>query len=133
MEIKITMTELILINDMIENKTKNQVVKKSITAEDTSKTHIRCSQCGSKEDVKYSLFDFNLYCEKHMPLIDRDVDQKPNNPPAFAHQDALTFFKEKAIYTIWMAVRDEISEQTAYEWLDYALDTAKEIDSRNKK
>ena len=35
-------------------------------------TQLKCTQCDSSKDVKFSPYDFSPYCEKHRPLIDED-------------------------------------------------------------
>lgn len=98
MEIKITMTELMLIVDMIKNGGP-AVVKENLTTENTD------------EDKLY--------------------EDKPENPLPFGQNDPLDYFYQKAMHTIWMVVRDEISEQAAYNWIDNALDNAINIQERN--
>jgi len=49
----------------------------------------------------------------------------------FGQSDALDYFYQKAMHTIWMVVRDEISEQAAYTWIDNALDSAIKIQESN--
>jgi hypothetical protein len=93
MEIKITMTELMLIVDMIKNDGP-AVVKENLTTENPDK-------------------------------------DKPENPLPFGQSDPLDYFYQKAMHTIWMVVRDEISEQAAYNWIDNALDNAINIQKRN--
>ena len=68
MKIELTMTELLLIVDMIKNGTEQDnegddfyLMQDFLDGPDTK---LKCTDCGSTDDIMFSTKDFSPYCKK---------------------------------------------------------------------
>ena len=68
MKIELTMTELLLIIDMIKNGTEQDnegddfyLMQDFLDGPDTK---LKCTDCGSTDDIMFSTKDFSPYCKK---------------------------------------------------------------------
>ena len=68
MKIELTMTELLLIIDMIKNGTEQDNEGDDFYQMqdflDGPDTKLKCTNCGSTDDIMFSTKDFSPYCKK---------------------------------------------------------------------
>ena len=66
MKIELTMTELMLIVDMIKNGTEqdNEGDDSYVASDLSDDIKLKCTDCGSMDDVMFSTKDFSPYCKK---------------------------------------------------------------------
>ena len=67
MKIELTMTELMLIVDMIKNGTEqdNEGSDSYVASDLSDSTELKCTDCGSTDDIMLSATKgFNAYCKK---------------------------------------------------------------------
>lgn len=69
MKIELTMTEMMVLVDMIADASKAQ-------EENSEEDLLKCAECGSTKNLHYSVVDFLPHCQKHLPLVDGNIDQK---------------------------------------------------------
>ena len=74
MKIELTMTEMMVLVDMIADGRKAQEEKSKDVEEISLETTLKCAECGSTENLHYSVVDFLPHCPKHLPLVDIDLD-----------------------------------------------------------
>lgn len=70
MKIELTMNEMMVLVDMIADGRKANVVNIKGKEDDL----LKCTECGSTENLHYSVVDFLPHCPKHLPLVDIDLD-----------------------------------------------------------